>query len=74
MDYYEEVMTTRNSSRFLDVTRMTKETFCKLKVLLMAEELKGSKKLCAGEKMMIFLQVLKGHSIRNIAERLQHSY
>ena len=24
--------------------------------------------------MMIFLQVLKGHSIRNIAERFQHSY
>ena len=72
--YYEEVMTTRNSSRFLDVTRMTKETFCKLKVLLMAEGLKDSKKLCAGEKMMIFLQVLKGYSIRNIAERFQHSY
>ena len=67
-------MTTRNSSRFLDVTRMTKEAFCKLKVLLMAEGLKDFEKLCAGEKMMIFLQVLKGHSIRNIAERFQHSY
>jgi hypothetical protein len=33
----------------------------------------GSKKICAGEKLLIFIQVLKGLSLRSIGDRFQHS-
>lgn len=59
--YYEEIMNTSNQNRFLHVTLMDKETFVKLMALLKEKGgLKNSRKICAGEKLMIFLSLLKG--------------
>ena len=73
--YTREIMRTRNVNRFLAVNRMNKETFLQLKRLLTGEKgkLKEQRTISSEEKIMIFLQALKGLSVRVICERFQHS-
>lgn len=72
--YYEEIMATVNDNRYLQVARMDKETFMLLKGLLMnAGGLLDSLYLCAGQKLMILIYVMRGHTNRETAERWQHS-
>jgi DDE superfamily endonuclease len=83
-EYYRELMSTDNESRFRDVTRMDKETFRRLVQLLVDDGgLATSRGTCwlkdmsisisPGEKTMIFIYVLCGHCNRNTQERWQHS-
>jgi hypothetical protein len=72
--YYEELMRTGSSARFLNCVRMQRETFLNLVNLLINEGgLRDGKKICAGEKTMILIHILVGHSNRQTAERWQHS-
>jgi hypothetical protein len=72
--HYEELMTSPNPALFRNATRMDKETFDNLLNLLRTEALlMNSKLLSAGEKLMIFLEALVGHSNRTIADLWQHS-
>ena len=73
--YTREIMRTRNVNRFLAVNRMNKETFLQLKRLLTGQKgkLKEQRLISSEEKIMIFLQALKGLSVRVICERFQHS-
>jgi hypothetical protein len=58
--YYEEIMDTISESRFLHVCRMDKTTFIKfVEFLKVHGELEDSKSICAGEKVMIFMSLLK---------------
>jgi DDE superfamily endonuclease len=70
--YYAEIMATENVNRFRQVARMDKETFILLKEILEDGGLRDSE-LCAGEKIMILLHVLRGFTNRETAERWQHS-
>lgn len=74
-DRYLELMRTRNNRRFHDKNRMDKPTFDKLlRLLRLRGGLKDSKHICAGEKLMIYISVLKkGNSNRDTAEDWQHS-
>ena len=59
-EYYMEVMNSSSWRRFLNVTRMRKRCFLDLlKLLKDSGGLKDSKYVCAGEKLMIFLTLLK---------------
>ena len=72
--YYNELLETRNTNRFLNVARMDKPTFLSLVELLTTKSnLKASMFMTAGEKLMIFIHTLVGFSNRQIAERWQHS-
>lgn len=72
--YYKELMETENVRRFQGVARMDKPCFLRLLHLLKTEGLlKETQMVCCGDKLMIFLQALVGHSVRHIAERWQHS-
>jgi hypothetical protein len=72
--YYKEIMATVNANRYLQVARMDKETFILLKDLLMVVGgLQNSMYICAGQKLMILLYVMRGHTNRETAERWQHS-
>ena len=72
--YYLDIMTTVNVNRFLQVSRMDKETFNLLKELLTnVGRLQDSMYICAGQKLMILIFVLRGHTNRETAERWQHS-
>lgn len=72
--YYRELMNSVNVNRFLQVARMDKETFIMLKdILTGAGELKNSMYICAGQKIMILIYVLRGHTSRETSERWQHS-
>ena len=72
--YYNELLETRNTNRFLNVARMDKPTFLSLVELLTTKSnLKASMFMTAGEKLMIFIHALVGFSNRQIAERWQHS-
>ena len=72
--YLLELLGTVNEARFRNVTRMDRATFDALLTLL---ERKGnftnSKYLSTGEKLLMFILVLVGNSIRGICERWQHS-
>ena len=60
-DYYNEVMNSMSWRRFLNVTRMKKPCFIALLVKLkQTGGLRGTRHICAGEKLMIFLTLLKG--------------
>ena len=77
-DLYKELTQTRSEQRFLDFTRMTRFTFSSLLQLLLDEGgLTPSStcgvKITGGEKVMMLIQALKGHSVRVIAEMFQHS-
>ena len=72
--YYRELMSTVNVIRFFQVARMDKDTLNLLKgVLTGAGELKNSMYICAGQKIMILIYVLRGHTSRETAERWQPS-
>ena len=72
--YYKELMATNSVARFRTVARMDKETFIRLLLLLRNEGgLQSSKKMEAGEKVMMFIHSIVGFSVRQIAERWQHS-
>ena len=72
--YYLELMNTANVHRFLNVNRMDKQTFLRLVTMLTTiGMLKDSLTICSGQKVMIFIHALIGHSNRQSAERLQHS-
>jgi hypothetical protein len=71
--YYDELMATRNTHRFMNVARMDKATFLSLVDLLSTQSnLKSSMFISAGEKLLIFTHVLVGFTNRQIAERWQH--
>ena len=60
--YFQEVMNSRSWRRFLEVTRMSKRSFGILLNLLKTHGgLRNSKKISAGQKLMIFLFLLKGN-------------
>ena len=72
--YYNELMETRNTHRFMNVARMDKPTFLSLVDLLTNQSsLKASMFMTAGEKPLIFIHALVGFLNRQIAERWQHS-
>ena len=72
--YYAELLATRNKNRFINVARMDKPTFLSLLDLLTTQGgLENSMFLTAGEKLLMFIQVLVGQSNRQICERFQHS-
>jgi hypothetical protein len=72
--YYDEIMNTNNENRFRDIVRMDRDTFIKLLAFLTEKSvLTNSIKICAGQKIMIFIHVLAGNSLRQTAERWQHS-
>ncbi len=58
--YYRELMETLNTNRFLHACRMDKQTFELLLIFLKQHgDLKDWKSICAGEKLMIFISLLK---------------
>ena len=72
--YYNELISTLNEARFLNAARMDKPTFFRLlSYLKTTGMLKDSLSICAGQKVMIFIHALVGHSNRESAERWQHS-
>ena len=72
--YLKELLETRSTARFRDVTRMNRVTFDELLLLLESRGgFKDSKYLSTGEKLLIFILVLVGHTNRSINERWQHS-
>ena len=72
--YFREVLATNNVHRFSNVARMDIATFnYLLGYLREAGDLKNSMYICAGEKLMILIYVLRGHTNRETMERWQHS-
>jgi hypothetical protein len=71
---YDEIMNSENDHRFLDECRMSKHVFL-LFVDFMRERglLSDSVHICAGQKLMIFLTLLKGGKNREIHSMWQHS-
>ena len=71
--YYEELMATENAARFHNSTRMKRGTFTLLEELLTKDGgLSDGVKVCKGEKIMIFIHALMGHTNRVSQERWQH--
>ncbi len=71
--YYKELINGHHR-RFQEAARMEKETFfLLLRALVSTSLLRSSTRVCAGEKLMIFLHVLSGYSNRDVQERWQHS-
>ena len=72
--YYQELMNTSSLNRFTDQMRMPREYFIELLQILQAHgSLKDSPRIKSGEKLMIFMHLLQGHSNRQLNERWQHS-
>ena len=72
--YFAEVMETYNVHRFHEVARMDHATFVKLREMMMdTGGLVDSLYICAGQKIMVLVQVLRGYTNRQIKERWQHS-
>lgn len=72
--YYNEVMNSPSYRRFMNVARMDKDTFLLLKKMLKQNgDLKKSMSINVGQKIMIFIHVLIGHTNRQTADRWQHS-
>lgn len=71
---YNEILNSENPHRFLDECRMSKSVFI-LFVDFMRERglLSDSMHICAGQKIMIFLTLLKGGKNREIHSMWQHS-
>ena len=71
---YDEMMSTDNSHLFLDFTRVSKDVFILLLAFLKDRGgLNDSGHICAGQKLMIYLTLLKGNSNREIQNMWQHS-
>jgi hypothetical protein len=72
--YFSELMRTENVHRFHQVARMDKDTFSLLVNLLIdVGGLVNSMYISVGEKVMILIYVLRGHTNRETCERWQHS-
>jgi len=72
--YYHELIYTLNDARFLNAVRMDKPTFFRLlSHLKTTGMLRDSISISAGQKVMILIHALTGHSNRESAERWQHS-
>ncbi len=72
--YYEELVHEDcNPRRFSEIARMDYDTFMSLKRALKEKGLEGSINVGSGEKLMIFLYTITGHSNRETQERFQHS-
>ena len=72
--YFREIMATVSVNRFLQVAGMDKDTFNSLKRLLVdVGGLQNSMYICAGQKLVILIYVVRGHTNRETAERWQHS-
>ena len=72
--YYKEIMATANVNRFSQVARMDFETFSLLRQFLMDYGgLENSMYICAGQKLMILIYIVRGHTNRETMERWQHS-
>ena len=72
--YFREIMNTENVHSFSETARMSKETFTILLDLLIdTGGLRNSMYICAGQKLMILIFVLRGNTNRQTAERWQHS-
>jgi hypothetical protein len=71
---YDEIMNSENHHRFLDECRMSKEVFL-LFLDFMRDRglLSDSVHICAGQKLMIYLTLLKGGKNREIHSMWQHS-
>ena len=73
---YKEVMESESEARFFEEARMGKESFLKLVDFMSTT---GGLNdgifsiICVGEKLMIFMKVLTGMTVRNIANHWQHS-
>ena len=68
--YFSELMATANVPRFRNSARMSRETFEQLVRRCKAQGgLKDTRKISAGEKVMIFLYILSGQSNRSTQER-----
>jgi hypothetical protein len=71
---YDELMNSDNPNLFLDVTRMSKECFILLLDFMRTRgSLMDSNHICAGQKLMIFITMLKGKKNREIHYMWQHS-
>ena len=70
--YYNEIIEHNNVAYFRTIARMEKESFLLLLDLLEREGgLKRLFKICAGQKLMIFIHILVGHSNRQRAGRFR---
>ena len=71
---YQELIDTRSEPRFRTDARMDKPTFLKLRgVLVQHGGLKDGRRICAGQKIFIFLSTLTGFTTRQTAATWQHS-
>jgi hypothetical protein len=70
---YDELMNSTNEHRFLDETRMTKDVFILFVDFMRGRGLSDSTSICAGQKIMIYLTLLKGGKNREIHSMWQHS-
>lgn len=65
-------MATENVHRYFLLARMNRETFLsRIDLLRDHGDLKNSMYVSAGEKLMILIYVLRGHTNRETAERWQ---
>ena len=72
--YLKELLETRSTARFHNVTRMDRDTFDELLLLLESRGgFKNPKYISAEDKLLIFILVLVGHTNRSVNERWQHS-
>lgn len=70
----QELLNHPNPETFRQTNRMTKAVFHRLHNKLVNDgELVGGRKVSTQEKLMIFIHILKGHSIRDTANCWQHS-
>ena len=61
---YDELINHENPHYFRAEARMDKETFCRLLAFLRQRGgLRDSKHICGGQKIMIYISVLKGFTI-----------
>jgi hypothetical protein len=71
---YDELMNSPNEHRFSDETRMSKDCFIKLINFMKTRGmLLDSTHICAGQKLMIYITLLKGGKKRGIHSMWQHS-
>ena len=73
--YYEELMQTENEARVLSCVKMNREySFLPLIEVLKAKGgLVDSRNISAGQKIMVFIHILAGHTNSQTKERWQHS-
>ena len=72
--YYKELMTCPNETRFFQVARMTRDSFNSLlHTVQIHGGLRDSAYISSGQKLLLLVSVLTGHNNRDVQERFQHS-